>query len=173
MNVAPLFDNRKKAVNTWHDVIRWWIEPTIRLRFVEDKKSYLFIMAAESKRPETNVAFFHSMPRSENYERFKSGNDGEAYVRLGMYAKKYLGDVKDDALCKCSHEADDHGEDAHGGTEVTEACFFQNCKCLKFETFQIILLRKKKTITDIAFIDKKDSRDDALAWNAMCVHKIS
>lgn len=172
MNVAPLFENRRQAVNLWHDVIRWWIEPTIRVRFVEDKRSYWFVMAAESKRPESNIAFFHSMPLSKNYERFKSGIDGEAYLRLGMYAKKDLADVKDDAVCECGHEAEDHGEEAHDDLEATEACFFSECKCTKFETVQITLLHKKKTISDIVFMNKENVRDDALAWNSMCAHKL-
>lgn len=172
MNVAPLFENRKRAVGVWHDVIRWWIDPTIRLRFIEDKESYWFVIAAESKRPESNVAFFHSMPLSKHYERFKSGIEGEAYLRLGMYARKYLDKAKDDDVCECGHEAEDHGDGAHDDLEATEACFVSECECKKFETVQITLLHKKKTITDIVFMGKDDARDDALAWNCMCVHKL-
>ncbi len=167
MNVAPLFEDRKQAVNAWHDVIRWWIDPTIRVRFVEYAKSYLFVMAAESKRPESNVAFYHTMPRSKHYERFKAGIEGEAYLRLGMYAKKYLDGVKDDAVCECGHEAEDHGEEARDGLEATDECFAPGCECRKFETVQITLLHKKKTVTDIAFMAEDDAKNDALAWNCI------
>ena len=67
MNVAPLFSTRKEAVAAWHDTIRWWIDPTIRVRFIEAGGEYWFAMGAESRRPEQNVAFFRTMPMSENY----------------------------------------------------------------------------------------------------------
>lgn len=171
MNVAPLFDSRKKAVEVWHDTIKWWIDPTIRLRFVEDGKLYWFVMGAESKRPESSTAFFRSMPFSDNYERFKRGNGGEAYLRLGMYAKKRLGDVKDDAVCECGHEAEDHGDGESKDKDAPSDCFFEGCGCTEFETFQVTLLHKKKTITDIAFLSLDDAKNDALAWNCMCRHR--
>ena len=171
MNVAPLFGNRKEAVEAWHETIRWWVDPTIRLRFVESEDQYWFIAAAESKRPESNTALCRSMPMSENYERFKRGHGGEAYLRLGMYAKKRLADVKDDALCGCGHEAEDHGDEGSEGEDGSSACLFGECGCARFETFQVTLLHKKKTVTDIQFMDRDDARDDALAWNCISAHE--
>jgi len=48
MNVVPLFSERKEAVELWHGSIRWWIDPTIRVRFVETDDKYWFVMGADS-----------------------------------------------------------------------------------------------------------------------------
>ena len=47
------------------------------------------------------------------------------------------------------------------------------CNCKKFESFQVNLLKKKKIVTDIAFLDEKDIKDDSLAWNCLNVNKYS
>ena len=58
------------------------------------ENDYWFIMGSDSQKPDTNLAFFKILPKSEHYERFKKGHGGEAYLRLGVYAKKSLSDVK-------------------------------------------------------------------------------
>jgi len=168
MNVAPLFSNRKEAVNLWHDTIHWWNDHTIKIRFVETGDDYWFIMGADSRRPENNKSFFKILPKSENYERFKKGHGGEAFLRFGVYSKKYKKDVKFDAVCNCGHVSEDHDEGKN-----KESCYFEDCDCTKFESFQINLLKKKKTITDIQFIQEEDIKDDPLAWNCLYVHKYS
>jgi len=35
------------------------------------------------------------------------------------------------------------------------------------------LLKRKKTITDIKFLEEKDVKDDTLAWNCLTVNKYS
>ena len=111
MNVAPLFSDRKEAVELWHDTIHWWLDSTIKVRFVESGDKYWFVMGADSKKPENNISFFKELPKSEHYERFKKGHGGEAYLRLGTFAKKYKDDVKDDAVCNCGHAKEDHSEE--------------------------------------------------------------
>ncbi len=165
MNVAPLFPDRRVAAAIWNDTLHWWVDPTVRLRFVESNDDIWFIVAAESRRPDTNMAFFKVLPRSENYERFKKGHDGEAYIRLGVYMKKYRDDVKDDALCDCRHEKQDHDEGD------SSECLYEDCQCKKFESFQITLLKKKKVITDIRFLSEDEVRDDALTWNCLYTYK--
>lgn len=165
MNVVPLFRDREAAAGLWNETIHWWVPPTIRLRFVEGGDDVWFILAAESARPDTNKAFFKVLPRSENYERFKRGHGGEAYIRTGIYAKKYRNDVKDDALCDCSHEKLDHDDgDASG-------CMYEDCPCEKFESFQVTLLKKKKVVTDIRFMPESQIREDSLAWNCLYVNR--
>ena len=107
------------------------------------------------------------MPKSEHYERFKKGHGGEAYLRLGVYAKKSLDDVKKGALCTCGHESQDHDE---GDDDV---CLFNDCSCKEFSSFQVNLLKRKKTITDIKFLEEKNVKDDSLAWNCFNVNKYS
>ena len=37
MNVVPLFTDRKEAASLWHDTIHPWVDPSIKIRFLEDK----------------------------------------------------------------------------------------------------------------------------------------
>ncbi len=167
MNVVPLFTDRKEAASLWHDTIHSWVDPSIKIRFLEMDDKYWFIMGADSQKPDTNLSFFKELSKSENYERFKKGHDGEAYLRLGVYTKKSLDDVKKDAVCECSHEAQDHDE---GDNAV---CLFNKCSCKKFSSFQVNLLKKKKIITDIKFLEEKDVKSDPLVWNCININKFS
>ena len=167
MNVVPLLTDRKQSASLWHDTIHWWVDPSIKIRFVEIGDKYWFILGSDSQKPDTNLSFFKVLHKSENYERFKKGHEGEAYLRLGVYAKKTLGDVKKSALCNCSHEARDHDE---GDNDV---CLYNSCDCKKFASFQVNLLKRKKTITDILYLEEKDVKDDPLAWNCLNKNKYS
>lgn len=167
MNVVPLVSDRKESASIWHDTIRYWVDPSIKIRFVEVGDEYWFIMGADSQKPNTNMSFYKVLHKSENYERFKNGHGGEAYLRLGTYAHKSLGDVKKDDLCNCGHEARDHDENDN------DECLYNKCDCKKFSTFQVNLLKRKKTITDIKFLDEKDVKDDPLVWNCFNANKFS
>jgi len=167
MNVVPLLSDKKQSVSLWHDTIHWWLDPSIKIRFVEIGDKYWFIMGSDSQKPDTNLSFFKVLQKSENYERFKKGHEGEAYLRLGVYTKKFLSDVKKNAMCDCGHEAEDHDE---GDDDV---CLYNSCDCNKFSSFQVNLLKRKKTITDIAFLEEKDVKNDPLTWNCLNVNKYS
>ena len=123
-------------------------------------------MGAESRNPKDNKFLFKVLPKSPNYERFKKGHEVSAFLRLGTHTKKFKKDVKDDAKCNCSHIKEDHDEG-----DGNDACLFEDCDCEKFETFQVNLLKKKKTVTDIKFLTEAEIKDDALAWNCFSVHK--
>ncbi len=167
MNVVPLLTDRKESASLWHDVIHWWLDPSIKIRFVETGDDYWFIMGGDSQKPATDLSFFKILPKSENYDRFKKGHGGEAYLRLGIYADKSLDDVKKDALCNCGHEAGDHDE---GDGDV---CLYNKCNCKSFSSFQVNLLKRKKTITDIKFLDESDVKDDPFVWNCFNSNKYS
>jgi hypothetical protein len=167
MNVVPLFTNRKQSASIWHDVIRWWLDPSIKIRFVETGDKYWFIMGSDSQKPSTDMSFFKILQKSENYERFKKGHGGEAYLRLGVYTNKLLTDVKKNALCNCGHEAQDHDE---GDDDI---CLYNDCDCKNFTSFQINLLKRKKIITDIVFLKEEDVKNDSLAWNCFNTNKYS
>ena len=166
MNIVPLFSERKQAVNLWHDTIHWWNDHSIKIRFVETGDQYWFVMGADSTKPQTNKSFFKILDKSANYERFKKGHDGEAYLRLGTYTQKFKNDVKDDAVCNCSHIKEDHELERD-----QDACLVNECQCKKFETFQVNLLKKKKTITDIKFLQEDEVKDDPLTWNCLYTNK--
>ena len=138
MNVVPLIADRKQSASIWHDTIHWWVDPSIKIRFVEMENDYWFIMGSDSQKPNTNLAFFKILPKSEHYERFKKGSGGEAYLRLGEYTEKSLSDAKKGDLCSCGHEANDHDE---GDDDV---CLWNDCSCKVFSSFQVNLLKRKK-----------------------------
>ena len=166
MNVVPLFSERKEATKIWNETIHWWHDHSIKIRFVETGEKYWFVLGGESKRPQTNKSFFKILSKSEHYERFKKGHGGEAYLRLGTYATKSINEVKDDAVCNCGHIKEDHEEEQNH-----DACLIEECECRKFETFQVNLLKKKKTVTDIKFLQEDDVKEDPLTWNCLYVNK--
>ena len=166
MNVVPLFSERKQATNFWHETIHWWNDHSIKIRFVETGDKYWFVMGGDSSKPQTNKFFFKILDQSPNYERFKKGHGGEAYLRLGTYTKKFKKDVKNDAVCDCGHIKEDHEEE-----DDHDDCFVGDCKCTKFESFQVNLLKKKKTVTDIKFLQEDEVKDDPLTWNCLYVNK--
>ncbi|MCH7968085.1 MAG: hypothetical protein IH841_02370 [Thaumarchaeota archaeon] len=166
MNLVPLFHDRKEAVDLWYETIRWWNDSTIKIRFVETGNYYWFIMGAESQRPDRNSSLFKVLKKSENYERFKNGHGGEAYLRLGVYSKKFKKDVNEDAVCNCGHIMEDHDD-----SEDNDECFYEDCNCKKFESFQVNLLKKKKTVTDIKFLQEDQVKDDPLTWNCLYINK--
>ena len=49
--------------------------------------------------------------------------------------------------------------------------FLRTVIAKKFETFQINMLKKKKTVTDIKFLTEIEIKDDVLAWNCFSVNK--
>ncbi len=128
----PLFTERKKATNLWYDTINWWLDHSIKIRFVETGDNYWFIMGADSQHPQSNISFFKMLPKSENYERFRKGHDGEAYLRLGIYSDKYLKDVKRDAMCNCGHAAEDHDKNDN------DTCLYEICNCKNLKVFRLI-----------------------------------
>ena len=166
MNVVPLFSERKEATKIWNEIIHWWHEYSIKIRFVETGEKYWFVLGGESKRPQSNKSFFKILSKSKHYERFKKGHGGEAYLRLGTYATKSINEVKDDAVCNCGHIKEDHEEERNH-----DACLIEECECRKFESFQVNLLKKKKTVTDIKFLQEDDVKEDPLTWNCLYVNK--
>jgi len=170
MNVVPLLTDLKQSLEMWRKTVHWWVDPTIKMRFVESGEDYWFIMGAESKRPESNIFFYKVLKISDNYKRFKKGHDGQASLRLGAYTDKYLKDSKEGDLCNCGHEAIDHDE------EDEDSCLYKACNCKKFHTFQVRLSKRKKTVSDIVFIseDNEDAvRGDPLVWNCLYTNKYS
>ncbi len=161
MNIVPLLPHRKKALKMWQDVIHWWYDASIRVRFIEYPDQYRFVIGAESRRPDSNVSFYKILHKSPHYERFKTGYGDAAYLRLGEYSTRRLHDVKDSDICNCGHPAGDHADD-----ESTE-CLEDGCDCREFVQTQVYMLRRKKTITDIVFLDYTDIEKDPLSWNCI------
>lgn len=161
MNVVPLFSNKQQASSMWLENVHWWADTDIKMRFVESGDQYWFILASESQKPGHNTSFFKLLPKSENYLRFKKGHLGEAFLRFASYLEQEEKDVKDNSVCNCGHTKKDHDG----------KCASDGCGCSKFATFELRLLKKKKTVTDIKFLEEKDVKDDSLSWNCLYVNK--
>ena len=166
MNVVPLFDNYKKAQAFWRETIKWWNDHSIKIRFVETGDTYWVIMGAESRENKNNRFLFKVLRKSSHFDSFKKGHEGTAFLRLGTHTKKFKKDVKDDSKCNCGHIKEDHEEG-----KDDDSCLFKDCDCEKFETFQVNLLKKKKTVSDIKFLTEAEVKDDVLAWNCFSVNK--
>ena len=166
MTVIPLFSDLKKANSFWRETVHWWNDHSIKIRFVETGDTYWLIIGAESRNPKNNRFFFKVLSKSPHYDRFKKGNEGSAHLRLGTHSIKFKKNVKDDAKCNCGHIKEDHEEG-----KDDDSCLFEDCDCKKFETFQVNLLKKKKTVSDIKFLTEAEVKDDVLAWNCFSVHK--
>ena len=100
MNVVPLFVDRKEAASIWHDTIHPWVDPSIKIRFLEIDDKYWFIMGSESKNNETNLitnstltkTFLIFTEKTEYKNLNKSSNDYEKYeakARLNLINKIY------------------------------------------------------------------------------------
>ena len=59
----------------------------------------------------------------------------------------------------------------HDDSEDNDECFYEDCNCKKFESFQVNLLKKKKTVTDIKFLQEDQVKDDPLTWNCLYINK--
>ena len=68
--------------------------------------------------------------------------------------------------CDCGHRKDDHNDENNDNY-----CLYEECDCKKFESFQVNLLKKKKVVTNIKFMNEKEVKDDSLAWNCLNRHK--
>lgn len=167
MNVVLLFPDRKASLRLWRDVPHWWFDPSVRIRFVEDGQRYWFVMDADSKRPDSNMSFYRVLPSSSNYDRFKAGVGEAAYMRFGEYTTRTLSEVKNSNKCDCGHAAGDHDY------EPNSVCLHDECNCTNFILTQVYLLRQKKTVTNLKFLDIKDIKDDPLAWNCITTHQES
>lgn len=167
MNIVPLMPSPKESSRVWYDTVHWWADRSIRVRFVEEGDSYWFVMGAESRRPASNASFFKLLRRSESYERFKRGHGGEAYLRLGSYSERSLAEAGRGDACGCGHAASDHDE-GDG-----DACLYYSCGCRGFSSVRVDLFKRKKTVTDIAFLDEDGAKGDPLAWNCLNSNKYS
>ncbi len=166
MNIALMFPERKEASNLWLETVNWWNDHTIKVRFVEIGDDYWFIVGADSRKPATNKSFYKILPKSQHYERFKKGHEGSAILRFAVYSKKFFDDVKKDVPCDCGHRKDDHNDENNDNY-----CLYEECDCKKYESFQVNLLKKKKVVTNIKFMNEEEVKDDSLAWNCLNRHK--
>ena len=58
MNVVPLITDRKQSAALWHDSIHWWVDPSIKIRFVEMENDYWSFCRSNSKHLYSFLVFY-------------------------------------------------------------------------------------------------------------------
>jgi hypothetical protein len=87
-NVYLIFDGRKKLVNTWNQIIKYWPDDEIKMRFFEGDSAYEFILYSPSRILITTWIFLKSLKISEHYEQFKEEYNGSATLQMALYFPK-------------------------------------------------------------------------------------
>jgi len=80
-----LFRNRSDASKIWHDVLRWWIDDEIRIRFVETGERYQFIMYCENRILQDIWSFVKLLKVSDHYKKFKISFKDRALLGMAVY----------------------------------------------------------------------------------------
>lgn len=83
-----LFRNRSDASKLWHEVLRWWIDDDIRIRFIEIDHKYQFLMYCETAILEDTWAFVKLLNISDYYQKFKESYNKRAFLGLAVYRPK-------------------------------------------------------------------------------------
>lgn len=164
MNIVILLSNINYSKSVWNKTVNKWLDNSIKIRFVEYQTKYWFIMSGYDNLG-TITTFYKILPRSYNYDRFKLNCNNEAYIKFGTYTPKYRSESKSDDICNCTHTLQNHDY-------KSDACTSLPCGCTKFMTFQIMLLKKKKTITDIKFLTYDEIKTDSIVWNCFYVRNL-
>jgi len=86
--ILLIFDERKKIPTIWNNVIKYWPDDEIKIRFVEMDDSFEFILYCESRVLLVTWVFLKSLKTSDNYKRFKDDYDGAANFGLALYKPK-------------------------------------------------------------------------------------
>lgn len=87
-NIYLILDNRKKLANTWNQIIKYWPDDEIKMRFFEGESNYEFIMYGSSRITLETWVFLKSLKNSENYLQFKDEFLGSATLKLALYLPK-------------------------------------------------------------------------------------
>ncbi|HVD08237.1 MAG TPA: hypothetical protein VNB67_07305, partial [Nitrososphaeraceae archaeon] len=90
MNVLLLFSSHISAARLWNKTVDGWADDQIRLQFVEEKDQYWIILFHEgsSLLLKDSMGFIKQVPKSKNYERFKTRFEDKIILRFAMYANK-------------------------------------------------------------------------------------
>lgn len=87
-NVYLIFDDRKKLVNTWKEIIKFWPDDEIKMRFFEGDPNYDLVLYSPSRILMTTWVFLKSLKISDHYLQFKEEYNGSASLKLALYQPK-------------------------------------------------------------------------------------
>ncbi len=89
--ILLLFDDRKRLVKSWDNVIKWWPDNDIKVRFIDIKREgcyYGFIMYCRTEILQDTWVFFKLISMSDHYKRLKEEYDEKIYIDLALYLQK-------------------------------------------------------------------------------------
>lgn len=83
-----IFDDKRKLVNTWNQMIKYWPDDEIKMRFFEGDTNYEFILYCQSRILQTTNVFLKSLKISDHYKQFMEEYIGSASLQLAAYSPK-------------------------------------------------------------------------------------
>ncbi|MFQ5940235.1 MAG: hypothetical protein ACE5KA_00845 [Nitrososphaerales archaeon] len=83
-----LFKKRSQASKVWHEVLRWWIDDEIKIRFLEVDGKYQFVMYCETRILENTWVFVKMLKLSDHYRQFRESYKSRAFLGLAVYRPK-------------------------------------------------------------------------------------
>jgi hypothetical protein len=83
-----IFDNKKKLVNTWNQIIKYWPDDEIKMIFFEGDTNYEFILYCKSRILQTTNVFLKSLKISDHYQQFMEEYNGSASLQIANYSPK-------------------------------------------------------------------------------------
>lgn len=83
-----ILEGRRKIVNTWNRIIKYFPDDEIKVRFIEKDSSYEFILYCQSRILLTTWVCLKSLKISENYRKFKQDYEGIFLFKLALYVPK-------------------------------------------------------------------------------------
>ncbi len=86
--VYLIFDGRRKIVNTWNKILKYFPDDEMKMRFIEKDSTYDFILYCQSRMLLTTWVFLKSLKISENYKKFKQDYEGVSLFKLALYVPK-------------------------------------------------------------------------------------
>src|SRR5579863_3160912 len=86
--VYLIFDDKKKLVNAWNQIIKYWPDYEIKMRFFEGDTNYEFILYCKSRIIQKTVVFLKSLKISDNYQQFMEEFNGSVSLQVANYSSK-------------------------------------------------------------------------------------
>ena len=83
-----IFNGKRKLVNTWTKIIKYWPDDEIKMRFFEGEENYEFVLYGQSRILLTTTVFLKSLKISDHYKQFMEEYNGSASLQLAVYFPK-------------------------------------------------------------------------------------
>ena len=87
-SIYLVFDTRRKISTTWNNIIKFWPDDEIKIRFFENENNYEFVLYGQSRILTTTWVFIKSLKISEHYRKFMEEYNGSASLQLALYFSK-------------------------------------------------------------------------------------